>query len=329
VTAIDLGLAEIQHAQARIAPHIRRTPAYESAALSAALDRRVSVKLEGLQIGGSFKLRGVANKLLLLGAAAAGGLVTVSGGNHAIAVALAARLFGLDALVLMPSSAASLNVALTEAAGGQIEFCPDAADAFSRAQAYEKAGRTFIHPYDDPDVIAGHGTLALEFLEDRPDLTHVVVSIGGGGLAAGVGAALSGHRPDIQVFGVEPRGAPTMTAALAAGRAVPVRPETRLRTLAAPFATERTLAAARRHLRDVILVTDHDAFRDATLILEAEKVLVEPAASCTLTAARTIAAQLPSSAEIGLILCGSNIEARELLDAGQPGPPLVDDGRGP
>lgn len=328
MTAFDLGLAEIENARARIAPYIRRTPAYESAALSTALGRCVSVKLEGLQIGGSFKLRGVVNKLLRLGTSATAGLVTVSGGNHAIAVALAARIVGLDALVLMPASAAPLNVALTEAAGGRIEFCADAADAFLRAQAYEKAGRTFIHPYDDPDVIAGHATLALEFLEDRPDLTHVVMSIGGGGLAAGVGAALSGRGPGIQVFGVEPRGAPTMTAALAAGRAVPVRPETRLRTLAAPFATERTLAAARRHLTDVILVSDDDAFRDATLILATEKVLVEPAAACTLTAARTIAARLPSHAEIGLILCGSNIEARDLLSAGPP-PPMVDDEPGP
>ena len=310
MTAFDVTLTDIEAARLRIAGHVRATPAYASQALAARLGRPTFVKHEGLQVGGSFKARGVFNKLLGLDARA--GVVTVSGGNHAIATANVAGALGIDALVLMPANAAPYNIELTRSLGARIELCGSAAEAFEAAERQAAAGRLFIHPYDDPAVIAGHGTLGLEFLEACPDLTHVFVSIGGGGMMAGVAAAVKARRPGIIVIGVEPVGAPTMTAAMAAGRPVTIRPDTVSRTLAAPFATERTLAAARAFLDRVVLVEDGPTLADMSWLLQHEKVLAEPAAACVLTAAASLAADLPADAAIGLVLCGSNLALSEL-----------------
>ncbi|KAA2244342.1 threonine ammonia-lyase [Salinarimonas soli] len=315
----DVTLADIEAARPRIAPHVRRTPAYASAALSALLGRPTIVKLETLQLAGCFKVRGVVNKILSLSEEEhRRGLVTVSGGNHAIAVARMARAFGLDALVLMPQATPAFNLDLTRAEGASVELCADAAEAFAKAEEHQARGRLYIHPYDDPLIIAGHGTLGLEVLEDAPDITHAVVSIGGGGFAAGVAAALKGRRPDITVIGVETTGAPTMTEALRAGHPVPIRPTSIARTLGAPFVTERTLAAARTLISEIRLVEDADVVRDLVWLLQHERVLTEPAAACVLTAARAMAADLPADARLALILCGSNVALGD-IDAWRTG----------
>jgi threonine dehydratase len=313
MTAFDVALPQIESARARVAEHVRRTPAYGSPALSALVGRPVAIKLEALQLAGSFKVRGVTNKVLSLSAEERGrGLVTVSGGNHAIAVAHVAGRLGLDALVLMPKVTPAFNIELTTRAGARVELCEDAAEAFAKAEGYEREGRLFVHPYDDPAIIAGHGTLGLEFLDDVPDLTHVIVSIGGGGMMAGVAAAMRGRRPDLQVYGVETMGAQTMTEALRAGAPVTIRATSIARTLGAPFVTARTLAAAREHLTEVLLVEDGPVVADLATILQVEKVLCEPAAACVLTAARRLAPTLPPDARIGLVLCGSNVALGDL-----------------
>ena len=311
--AFDVTLADIETARPRIAGHVRRTPAFESAAIGARLGRRTFIKVEAVQTAGSFKVRGVFNKMLSLSEAdRQRGVVTVSGGNHAIAVAKVAEALGIDALVLMPKVTPRLNIELTTASGARVELCEDAAQAFAKAQAYQDEGRLFIHPYDDPAIIAGHGTLGLEFLEDAPDLTHVFVSIGGGGFMAGTAAALKARRPSITIFGVETTGAPTMTEAMKAGRPVTIRTTSVARTLGAPFATERTLSAAKTFLRDIVLVEDEPVLADISWILQHEKVLCEPAASCVLTAAHKIVDSLPADAVIGLVLCGSNVSLDDL-----------------
>lgn len=304
----DVSLADIEAAARRIAGLVRITPTYHSPALSQRLGRMALVKAESLQQAGSFKVRGCFNKLLSMSDdERKRGVVTVSGGNHAIAVSGVASALGSHALVLMPKTVAPFNIALTEAAGGQVELCEDAIAAFAKAEDHAAQGRTNVHSYDDPLIIAGHGTLGLELLAQADGLTDVFISIGGGGFAAGVGAALKATNPDIRIHGVETEGATTMTQALAAGAPVSIRPTSIARTLGAPFATERTMAAARAFLDEIIVVPDADAVTELVWLLQHERLLVEPAASCVVAAAMARKDKLPEGARIGLILCGSNV----------------------
>ncbi len=313
MTAFDVTLSDIETARGRVAGKVRRTPAYASPDVSARLGRRTAVKLEALQMAGSFKVRGVFNKIVTMTEdERRRGLVTVSGGNHAIALANVAATLGLDALVLMPKVTPRFNVDLTVKLGARVELCEDAAEAFAKAEAYQSEGKVFVHPYDDPAMIAGHGSLGLEFLDDIPDLTHVFVSIGGGGLMAGVAAAVKAKRPGLTVYGVETVGAPTKTEALKAGKPVTIRPTSVARTLGAPFATHRTLSAARAFLEDIVLVEDPPVLADVSWLLQTEKVLCEPAAACVLTAAERVAPSLPQDAVVGLVLCGSNLSLQDL-----------------
>lgn len=313
MTAFDVSVADIAAAQQRIRDQVRRTPAFASFDVSERLGRRTVLKMEALQIAGSFKVRGVFNKVMSLSETERKrGLVTVSGGNHAIAVARVAGTLSLDALILMPKVTPAFNVELTKKLGARVELCDDAAEAFARAEAYEKEGKLFVHPYDDPAIIAGHGTLGLEFIEDVPGLTHVFMSIGGGGFSAGVAAALKAKKPSITLYGVETVGAPTMTEALKAGQPVTIKATSIARTLGAPFVTKRTLAAASQFLEQIILVEDEPAIRDLNWLLQTEKLLCEPATACVLTAAEQILPTLPDDAVIGLVLCGSNVALNDL-----------------
>jgi len=304
----DVSLADIEAARARVAGQVRATPTWRSEALSRRLDAEVFLKLECLQLGGSFKMRGVLNKLATMDEAArARGIVTVSGGNHAIATAEAARATGTRALVTMPSVTPAYNVERTRAAGAEVELCESAAIAFARAQELGRAGMTFVHPYDDPAVIAGHGTLGLELAEAVPGMTDVFVSIGGGGFMSGVAAAVKGRLPAARMHGVETQGAETMTRALAAGHPETIAPSSIARTLGAPFATERTMAAARRFLEGIEVVPDAEAVAELDALVADEHVWCEPAASCTVAAALRLRARLGARPRIVLVLCGSNV----------------------
>lgn len=309
----DVALSDVEAARGRISGRVRRTPAFDSQEVATRLGRRAALKLEALQIAGSFKVRGVLNKILCLSdTERQKGLVTVSGGNHAIALAYVAGTLGMKALILMSKATPRFNIDLTTRYGAAIELCEDAAEAFAKAEAYANDGMLFIHPYDDPAIIAGHGTLGLEFLEDTPDLTHVFVSIGGGGFMSGVATALKAKRPDLTIYGVETTGAPTMTEALKANAPVTIHATSIARTLGAPFATHRTLSAAKQFLQDIILVEDRPVVEDLTWLLQTEKVLCEPAAACVLTAAAKVAPSLPEDSVIGLVLCGSNVSLDDL-----------------
>jgi threonine dehydratase len=305
----DVTLADIQAAAARIAGKIRRTPTFYSAGLSARLGVETVVKVESLQLGGSFKVRGCFNKLMGLSEAErARGVVTVSGGNHAIAVALVAKTMGCRALVLMPQNAATFNVEMARSLGAEIELCADSIEAFAKAEVYAAQGMTNVHSYDDPAIIAGHGSLGLEMNNDAGGrLDHVFISIGGGGFAAGVGAAMKGLDPALRIHGVETEGATAMTQALEAGKPVPIRPTSIARTLGAPFATERTMAAARQFLEDIVIVPDAEAVREITWVLQNGRVLLEPAASCVVAAALARKEIFKPGERVGLVLCGSNV----------------------
>jgi threonine dehydratase len=310
----DVTLADIQAAATRIAGRIRRTPTWHSAGLSARLGVETVVKVEALQLAGSFKVRGCFNKLMGMSEAElARGVVTVSGGNHAIAVSVVAKAMGARALVLMPKNVAPFNIALTKAAGGEVELCEDAIEAFAKAEDYAARGMTNVHSFDDPAIIAGHGSLGLEMSSDAGGrLDHVFISIGGGGFSAGVGAALKGLDPAVRIHGVETEGATTMTQALEAGKPVPIRPTSIARTLGAPFATERTMAAARQFLEQIIVVPDAEAVREIVWVLQNGRVLLEPAAACVVAAAIANKDMFKPGERVGLVLCGSNVALEDL-----------------
>ena len=207
----------------------------------------------------------------------------------------------------MPKVTPAYNVARTRGPGAEVELCETAALAFARAQELGRAGMTFVHPYDDPAVIAGHGTLGLELVDAVPDLTDVFVSIGGGGFMAGVAAAVKGRLPAARIHGVETEGAETMTRALAAGKPETIAPSSIARTLGAPFATERTMAAARRFLEGIEIVPDREAIAELDALVADEHVWCEPAASCTVAAALRRRGALGARPRIVLVLCGSNV----------------------
>jgi len=307
-------ISVIQEARARIAPYVKRTPLEHSETLSKHLRHETYVKLELFQKTGSFKVRGAFNKLLSLNDEERGrGVVAVSGGNHAQAVAYAASILGTRAVIVMPESTPKNYLDATRGYGAKVDLQPTIAAAFEEIERYKSEGMVFVHPFDDPLVMAGQGTVGLEILEDLPDATDVVVSIGGGGLAGGVATAIKGVSPGTRVWGVETVGADAMSRALAAGHPVTLDAITSIaKTLGAPSVSEGTLALAQRHLESVTVVPDEEAVDAMQFILERVKVITEPAASCTLAAARRLRENFGPDSRVVLILCGGNLSAADL-----------------
>lgn len=310
------GLADIRSAADRIRPHVRRTPIVRDAALSERFNSNMYLKLELLQNTGAFKVRGAFNKLLTVDRGQLGrGVVAVSAGNHAQAVAFACRALGLKALILMPRDTPQNYLSETKRYGADVRLYPTMADAFEAAKDREARGWTYVHPFDDPFVIAGQGTIGLEILEDVPEVTDVIVSIGGGGLSAGVAAAVKAVKPDTKIWGVETRGAHSMAAAFEAGRVMEMaRPSSIARTLCAPAAGELTFEIAKRHLESVTVVDDSEAVAALFFLLERSKVLTEPASSCTLAAANRLKAHFGPQNNVVLILCGGNVGLTDLFE---------------
>lgn len=302
-----MDITTIENAAVRIKEHVKRTPLEHSRTLSRELGTNVYLKYELFQNTGSFKTRGAFNKLLSISAdERAGGVVAVSGGNHAQAVGYASRVMGVDAVIVMPESTPKNYVEATRGYGATVDLQPSIAAAFEEIKRYQAEGRTFIHPFDDPLVMAGQGTLGLEIMEDLPDVTHVIVSIGGGGLMSGVTTAIKARNPAVRIWGVETVGADAMTQAMAAGHPVQTAVTSIAKTLGAPSVSETTLAIAQKNLESVTLVTDDEAVKELAFILERLKVLTEPAASCTLAAARKLKEKFDPADKVVLILCGGN-----------------------
>lgn len=308
-----MNIDDIRGAATRIASYVRRTPLTRSETLSERLGTNVYVKYELFQKTGSFKARGAFNKMLSMSAdERARGVVAVSGGNHAQAVAYAARKLGLDALLIMPQSTPQNYVDATRGYGATLELAATIADAFEMAAEYKAAGRTFLHPFDDEVIIAGQGTVGLEIMDDVPQVTDVVVSIGGGGLAGGVATAVKSIRPGARVWGVETVGADAMSQALLAGKPVETAVTSIAKTLGAPYVTDLTLALAQKHFESVTVVTDKEAVDSLVFIAERLKVLTEPAASCTLAAAEKLRDNFTSESHVVLILCGGNVSLTDV-----------------
>lgn len=309
-----IGISEIEATAERIAGHVVRTPTLPSPGLSTLLGAPVTVKLELLQRTGSFKARGATAKLLSLSEKErAAGVVAVSGGNHGIALAVMAAALDVKATVVMPRSAPARAVEIARESGASLRLTDDMAGAFALMTRLQEEGLTLVHPFDDPVVIAGQGTVGLEFAADAGELTDVLVSIGGGGLISGVAAALRERRPDVRIWGVETEGAEAMSRALAAGGPVPVALSSLVSTLSAPAVSELTYEHVSALVDEVLVVPDREAVRGTLDLADHAKVWAEPAAGCLLPATRRVLERVGEGARIGLVVCGGNATTGDVM----------------
>jgi len=315
-TTFACDLAAVREAAARVAGVVHRTPVMTSETLDRLAGRRVYFKCENLQKVGAFKYRGAANAVMKLSdAAAAKGVVTHSSGNHAQALALAARVRGVPAYIVMPRTAPAVKKAAVEGYGGIVTLCEPtlAAREEAAAKLVQETGATLIPPFDHPDVIAGQGTAALELLDDVPDLDAVVVQVGGGGQIAGWCIAAKGVKPAIRVFGAEPLGADDAARSKAAGKWIP---QTGPNTIADGLLTstgELTWPVIRDQVERVFTVTDDQIRSAMRLVWERMKLVVEP--SGVVGAAVVLSDEFKSLAgveKVGVVFSGGNVSLDKL-----------------
>ena len=312
-------LDAIRSAQQGIAGKVVRTPVQRLDGAAFGLDSvDIAFKLEMFQRTGSFKIRGVLNKLAgLAPEEKARGVIGMSSGNHAQALAYGARLEGVPATVIMPSYSVPYKIEATKSYGAQVELV-DASELFD---AYETAkrerGLAPIHPFDDPLIMAGAGTAGLELLEDVPEVDTVIVGIGGGGWIGGVATALKLSKPGVRVVGVEPEGACAVRRSLDAGQLVRLdKVETIADGLAPPFTGEHALDRIRRYVDDVVLVSDAEIVAAIRAILEKVKAVVEPSGAACFAALLAGKITVPAGSTVGVMLSGGNVtidRLRELL----------------
>ena len=301
---------DIQAAAGRIAPHIRHTPTIEVAAVSEPVtEARLMLKLECQQATGSFKARGATNKLLSMPKdALTNGIVTASGGNHGLAVARAARLAGVPATVFVTESATAEKRDKLKRWGADVEVIGaiwnetnEAALAFA-----ERKGAAYFHPFADPDVVAGQGTLGLELLRAVPDVDVVLVAIGGGGLVSGMAIALKALKPSVRIIGIEPVGSPTLRACLDAGRLVRLDKVTsRVATMSCGQTDQKIFETVRDHVDEIVLVSD-DAMLEAARWLWFELgIAADLSGAAAIAALRSGAVAFGRGQTVGALVCGA------------------------
>ena len=306
-------LSEIRAAAGRIAGRVHRTPLHSASAIGALSGGvRLFLKCELFQKTGSFKPRGALNRILSLEPEArARGLVTVSAGNHAAAVAWAAREAGASATVVMPTDAPRSKVEAVRGYGAEIVFHPDRPTLFDKlAEVRDARGLTFVHPFDDPVVLAGAGTTGLEILEDLPDAEVVVVPVGGGGLLGGVASAVKQVRPAARVVAVELEAGPGLAPALAAGKPVPApRPsDTVADGLTPPFVGALPLEIARRAVDEIVGVAEGEIREAMGLLATRAKLYAEGAGAAATAALLARKARVPAGARVVAIVSGGNVD---------------------
>jgi threonine dehydratase len=276
---------------------------------------RLFVKAEHLQLTGSFKPRGAINRVLTLAPGERGrGLIAASAGNHAQAVAIAGASVGVPVTVVMPASASAAKAEAVAAYGATVILHGHGmAEAFARMEELrDRDGLVAMHPFDDPAVIAGHGTAGLEILDDLPVVDVVVVAVGGGGLLCGIAAAVRTARPGARVYGVEPESSNALSLGLAAGRPVPVRPSSIADGLAAPFAGRWTIDLARRYAEGIVLVDEGMIAAGMRFALERMKQLLEPAGAAALGAVLAGRVPLRDGETVCVVACGGNVDLSRL-----------------
>ena len=306
-------LEEIREAAEFLNGLVHRTPMVGSEYLSRRIGAKVALKLELFQKTGSFKVRGVLNKLnALTDEEKASGVVSLSAGNHAQSLAYAATQQGIESLIVMPSGASRTKIAATEGYGGRVHLAEgDLGEETDRVQ--REQGLTMVHSFDDLKIIAGAGTVGLEILEDEQDVDMVVAGIGGGGLISGVGAAMKLLKPSVRVVGVEPEGADAISRSLASGKPEKLeKRETVADGLAAPFAGDYTLAHVQKFVDEVVRVSDKEILEAMVILIERCKLVVEPAAAAGLAAALSGKVSVPKGGTVSFIISGGNVGVREL-----------------
>lgn len=308
----------IEQAARGLRAHLPPTPLQHSSAFTPKVGCHVHLKIEGIQPTRSFKVRGALNKVMKMRPEdRAAGVITASAGNHGLGVAYAAQAFAVPATVYVPENANPFKVEAIRRLGGRVVLAGRTyQQAYVEAmRAREASGATFVHAYDDPDVVAGQGTIGVELLDQLPGLDTVLVPVGGGGLIAGVATYLKTRRPGVHVIGVEPTGADAMTRSLAAGEQVSLeRVDTIADGLAASAPGALTLAIARACVDSMITVDDAEMLRAIRLFFEWEHLLAEPAGAAALAA--LLYHYAPRSGErVVVLLSGANLAEDVLLRA--------------
>jgi threonine dehydratase len=317
-TAERLALEDIRAAEGRIRDLVRRTPLLPAGELSRRVGAPVLLKAENLQLTGSFKVRGASNKIALLSdAERAAGVVAASAGNHAQGLSFAARRLGAKATTVMPAEAALAKVAAVRQYGGEIVQVEGGYDEASRAAA-ELARRehmTLVHAFDDPEVVAGQGTVGLEIAADAPDLRVAVIPLGGGGLATGTAIALKSLIPGIRVVGVQAEGCAPYLASLAAHRPIGARSaNTICDGIAVKEPGELTLPLVERWIDEVVTVSDDQVAEAMVLLLERTKLVVEGAGAVAAAALMQGKVDVPSDGPVCAVLSGGNVDASLLAE---------------
>jgi threonine dehydratase len=312
-----LNLDDVITARQRIAPYIRHTPLMPKPFLTDEFPAQLQLKLENLQVSGSFKARGAFNNILKATQEERDrGIIVASGGNHGLAIAYAAAKLGVRATVYLPKSASADRVERIAAWGTEIvQYGENPSDTLRYAQQVaEQEGRLYIHPFDAEGTLQGTGTLGLELLDDVPELDCVLIAIGGGGLISGMSFAIKQKRPNVRIIGVEPAGAPKMRAALDAGRVVEIGGiNTIADTLAPRTVSARTLEYTQQYVDEVVLVND-DQMRQAMRWLWREcNQLVEPAGAAVLAAIQGGVVDISNHKQPVALICGGNAAAESVF----------------
>jgi threonine dehydratase len=303
-------------ARENVAPFIHRTPLLSSRLLGEETGLEVRLKAEMLQRTGSYKIRGPLNKLALLShEERSRGVVCSSAGNHAQGVALAASMLDVPAVVVMAENATPSKVAATRAYGAEVVLHGtiwDEADEKAR-ELVEREGLTYVHPFDDLDLIAGQGTLGLEIHEDWPEVEMVVVPIGGGGLISGVATALKRERPDIRIVGVESADGPAMKTSLERGELVTLdQVETIIDGLRVKRVGQTTLELVQRFVDEIVTVPDATIFENVVWMMSRTKLVVEGAAAAPVAALRSGALSPAPGTKVACVLSGGNLDLAQL-----------------
>lgn len=306
-------LGDILASRPLVTEKLHRTPMLSSTALGERTGVKLHFKAEMLQKTGSFKPRGILNRMQkLTDAEKSRGVISISAGNAAQAVAYAARQLGIAATVVMPEAATQSKVDATKGYGANVIQHGTGKDLLPKMREIQAdQGQIFIHPFDDMDVIAGHGTLGLEILEDVPEVDTAIVPVGGGGLISGIAAAIKLQNPSVKVMGVEPVGSQAMTKSLEQNAVYHLdKSNTIADGLAAPFAGEHTLRHVQQFVDEVVLVTDDEIIDALRLILERCKILPEPSAAASFAA--LLSGKVTASSIVVCVLSGGNVD-RSLL----------------
>lgn len=306
-----VSLADIERARETLAPVIRRTDLIQSPLFTGS---DVYIKAENLQRTGSFKLRGAYNKISNLSDdERKRGVIASSAGNHAQGVALTAQLLGIRATIVMPATAPLYKVTSTRSYGAEVVLHGSVYDdAYAKAmEIVRQSGATFIHPFDDPLVIAGQGTVGLEILEDMPDVKTVIVPVGGGGIASGIALAIKSIKPDVRVIGVEPENAASMKASIAAGARLTLQSATTIADgIAVKTPGELTLGMCKEYLDDIVTVDEDEIAATILDLLERGKVVSEGAGAASVAA--LLVGKVAPTGKTVAVLTGGNIDVTML-----------------